>query len=68
MATNGSTATAVTTWWVEYENGDRSTDYDSEAEMWAALADLQASGQRSRPRWLFSSDGQRFAIPVKVGL
>jgi hypothetical protein len=64
MATNDATATAVTMWWVEYENGDRSTDYDSEAEAWAALVDLLASDQRSRPCWLFSSDGQRFAIPV----
>jgi hypothetical protein len=60
-----TTPAAATAWWIEYENGDRSTDYDSEAEAWAALVDLQVSDQHSRPRWLLSSDGQRFAIPVK---
>lgn len=57
-----------TQWWIEYENGDRSTDYDSEAEAWAAVVELDAaSGPRSRPARLFSSDGQRFVIPVKGG-
>jgi hypothetical protein len=65
MAADRSAAVAATAWWIEYENGDRSIDYDSEAEAWAALVDLQASDQHSRPRWLFSSDGQRFVIPIK---
>ena len=59
-------ATVATTWWIEYENGDRSTDYDSEAEAWAAIVDLGASDQRDQPALLFSSDGQRFVIPVKA--
>ena len=58
-------ARAATTWWIEYENGDRSTDYDSEAEAWAAIVDL-ASDRRDQPALLFSSDGQRFVIPVKA--
>ena len=65
MATGKSVATATPAWWVEYENGDRSIDYDTEAEAWAAIVELQFPGQRSRPAWLFSSDGQRFAIPMK---
>jgi len=58
-------ATAATTWWIEYENGDRSTDYESEAEAWAAIVDLGTSDRRGQPTLLFSSDGQRFVIPVK---
>jgi hypothetical protein len=58
--------TAAIMWWIEYENGDRSTDYDSEAEAWAALMDLQSLGGHSRPLWLFSSGGERFGIPVKT--
>lgn len=62
---DGSTAAAATmSWWVEYENGDRSMGYDSEAEAWAALFELQLSEQ-VRPRWLRSSDGDCFLIPVK---
>jgi hypothetical protein len=61
MAASEPTAT----WWFEYQNGDRSTDYDSEAEAWAAIVDLQFSYQPSRPAWLFSSSGQRFLIPTK---
>lgn len=60
MVTNGSSAAPI--WWIEYENGDRSTDYASETEAWAVLVDPRSSDQRSRPAWLFSSDGQRFAI------
>jgi len=52
-------------WWVEYENGDRSIAYDSEAETWAALFELQPSEQHGRPRWLCSSNGDRFVIPAK---
>jgi hypothetical protein len=62
---NEATATAATTWWIEYENGDRSTDYETEAETWAALFELQSSDQRNRPCWLRSSAGDRFVIPVK---
>jgi hypothetical protein len=65
MTASKPAATAATTWWIEYENGDRSTDYASEAAAWAALVELQSSSQHSRPAWLFSSDGDRFAIPVK---
>jgi hypothetical protein len=55
------------TWWLEFENGGRSIPYATEAEAWAALVDLQspqalASVRYSRPMWLVSSDGQRFAI------
>jgi hypothetical protein len=63
MVTTGSAAAAVTTWWMEYENGDRSADYDSEPEVWAALVELPCSEEQARPRWLCSSDGDRFAIP-----
>lgn len=65
MTASKPAATAATTWWIEYENGDRSTDYESEAEAWAALVELQSSNLHSRPAWLFSSDGHRFVIPVK---
>ena len=58
------TTPAAPTWWIEYENGDRSTDFDSEAEAWAALVDQQSSDQHSRPAWLFSSAGERFVIPI----
>ena len=64
MATNGSAAAAAT-WCVEYENGDRSAGYDSEAEAWAAIFELQSSKQHGRPLWLCSSDGDRFVIPIK---
>lgn len=60
MSTNGPSAVPI--WWIEYENGDRSTDYASETEAWAVLVDPKSSDQRSPPAWLFSSDGQRFAI------
>jgi hypothetical protein len=49
-------------WWIEFENGERSTGYASEAEAWAALMDLQTpqaqmslSYSYSRPAWLVSS-------------
>jgi hypothetical protein len=64
-AANGTRATAVTLWWIEYENGDRSIDYDSEAEAWAVLTERQFQSKHPRPCWLFSSDGERFVIPVK---
>jgi hypothetical protein len=58
--------TAPARWWIEYENGDRSTDYDGEPEACAAIVELEAaSGLRAEPAWLFSSDGQRFVIPIK---
>jgi hypothetical protein len=65
-----SQATAVT-WQFEYEDGGRSTPYNSEEEAWASLANLQVwRAQLSlldrRPAWLVSSDGLRFAIPVKA--
>ena len=62
MATIGSAAAAMTTWWIEYENGDRSADYGSEPEVWAALVELSCL-EEARPHWLCSSDGDRFAIP-----
>ena len=65
MATGEPMATAAATWWIEYVNGDRSTDYDSEPEAWEAVVECQSSDQRRRPAWLFSSDGQRFVIPIK---
>jgi hypothetical protein len=65
MATGEPTAIAAPTWWIEYANGDRSTDYDSEPEAWEAVVEFQSSDQRRRPAWLFSSDGQRFVIPAK---
>jgi len=65
MASSEATVTTSPTWWVEFDNGDRSTDFESEAEAWAAIVDLESSDQHSRPAWLFSSDGQRFVIPVK---
>jgi hypothetical protein len=57
----------MTEWWLEFENGERSTPYATEAEAWAALVDLQsrealANPQYSRPMWLVSSDGKRFPI------
>jgi hypothetical protein len=59
------------TWWIEFENGRRSTVYASEAEAWAALTDLESSKMqmillRRRPALLVSSDGLRFAIPMKT--
>ena len=41
MATGEPRATAATTWWIEYANGDRSTDYDSEPEAWEAVVEFQ---------------------------
>jgi hypothetical protein len=62
--------TAVT-WWIEFESGGRSKVYPSEPEAWEALAELQSSQVQlnllySRPVWLVSSDGLRFAIPMKA--
>ena len=42
--------------WIEYENGNRSTDYASETEAWAVLVDPKSSDQHIRPLWLFSSE------------
>lgn len=62
---DGSTAAAARlAWWVEYDNGDRSMGYGSEAEARAALFELQSSEQ-FRPRLLRSSAGDRFLIPIK---
>jgi hypothetical protein len=65
-------ATAIT-WWLESETGGRSKPYASEADAWAALDDLQSSQTQmnllyARPAWLVSSDGVRFAIPVKTSI
>jgi hypothetical protein len=65
MATGEPTATAATTWWIEYADGDRSTDHGSEPEAWEAVVEFQSTDQRRQPAWLFSSDGQRFVIPAK---
>jgi hypothetical protein len=59
------------TWWIEFESGGRTKVYASEPEAWEALADLQSSQAQlsllySRPVWLVSSDGLRFAIPTKA--
>ena len=59
------------TWWIEFENGRRSTVYASEAEAWAAVTHLESSRAlmillRRRPALLVSSDGLRFAIPIKT--
>jgi hypothetical protein len=59
------------TWWLEFENGGRSMAYATEAEAWAALSDLQSpkaqtSPLYSRPVWLVSSDGFRFAFHAKT--
>jgi hypothetical protein len=59
------------TWWIEFENGERSTGYASEEEAWAALMDLQTpqaqmSLSYSRPVWLVSSRDLRFAVPMKI--
>jgi hypothetical protein len=59
------------TWWLEFQNGGRSTAYATEAEAWAALIDLQSPQAQtsllySRPVWLVSSDGLRFAFPAKT--
>jgi hypothetical protein len=63
-----SRPTAVT-WQIEVENGRRSTAYRGEAEAWAALALQSRRAQLNlmdgRPAWLVSSDGLRFAIPMK---
>lgn len=58
------------TWWIEFENGGRSTTYASEAEAWGALVDLQSQQEPTtvppnRPAWLVASDGLRFAFPAK---
>jgi hypothetical protein len=63
MATTGSAMAAMTTGWMEYEDGDRLASYDSEPEVRAALVELPCSEEEARPRWLCSSDGHRFAIP-----
>jgi hypothetical protein len=65
------TAQTTVRWGIEFENGERSAAYSSETEAWAALFDLQSSQAQmsllySRPMWLFSSDGLRFAIPMKT--
>jgi len=62
MATTGSVTAVMTTWWMEYESGDRSAGYESEPEVWAALVELSCT-EEARPRWLCSSDGDRFPIP-----
>jgi hypothetical protein len=61
--------TAVT-WWIEFESGERSKVYASEPEAWERLVDRQSSQAQlnllySRPVWVVSSDGLRFAIPMK---
>jgi hypothetical protein len=45
--------------------------YDSEPEAWEALVDLKSSRAQLnllyiRPIWMVSSDGLRFAIPMKA--
>jgi hypothetical protein len=61
-----SRATAVT-WQIEYENGERTRAYDSEAEAWASLDwRAQLNLMDRRPAWLVSSEGLRFAIPIKA--
>jgi hypothetical protein len=62
---NEAIAAAAPTWWIEYENGDRSANYETEAETWGALFELQSSDQHNRPCWLHSSAGDRFVIPLK---
>jgi hypothetical protein len=57
-------------WWIEFESGGRTKVYASEPEAWEALAELQSSQAQlnllySRPVWVVSSDGLRFAIPMK---
>jgi hypothetical protein len=64
-----SDETAVT-WWIEFESGGRTRVYASEPEAWGALAELQSSQTQlnllyARPVWMVSSDGLRFAIPMK---
>ena len=59
------------TWWIEFENGERSKSYKSEPEAWAALTDLQKpqaqmSLSYNRPAWLVSSRDLRFAVPMKI--
>ena len=58
-------------WWIEFESGEWSKSYGSEAEAWAALMDLQTpqaqkSPRDSRPARIISSRGLRFAIPQKT--
>jgi hypothetical protein len=70
MVMSKGKAPAVT-WWIEFENGGRSTVYASEAEAWAAVTYLESSKARMillrrRPTLLVSSEGLRFAIPVKT--
>jgi hypothetical protein len=65
-----SQATAVT-WQIEYQNGERTRAYDSEEEAWASLVDVQTWRAQlnlmdRRPAWLVSSEGLRFAIPMKA--
>ena len=70
--------TPAVTWWIEFENGGRSKSYASEPEAWAALTEFQDEkpqtslfqnllrrGSQSRAAALVSSDGLRFAIPMK---
>jgi hypothetical protein len=62
---------AAVTWQIEYEDGGRTRAYESEAEAWASLADAQIwqaqlNLMERRPAWLVSSDGLRFAIPMKA--
>jgi hypothetical protein len=56
-------------WWIEFENGNHSTAYASEAEAWAALMDFQSSQSSASPQpkpvFLLSSTGLRFAVPIK---
>ncbi|HTV27778.1 MAG TPA: hypothetical protein VMF32_08355 [Xanthobacteraceae bacterium] len=59
----------ATLWWIEFENGNHSTAYASEAEAWAALMDFQSSrslvSPQPNPVFLLSSTGLRFAVPIK---
>src|SRR5262249_43460972 len=55
MAT--SELAAMTTWWIEYANGDRSGRYDSEPEAWEAVVEFQSADHLSRPAWLGRVDG-----------
>jgi hypothetical protein len=59
------------TWQIEFENGDRSTVYDSLPKVKAALPDHQShqaqmSPRYSRPVRFVSSDGQKIGIPCDL--
>jgi hypothetical protein len=59
------------TWWLEFENGGRSTAFATEAEAWAALVDLQSPQTQTSPLYsrvvcLVSSDRLRFAFSAKT--